>query len=444
MSTDARFYRLAALLWIVGGLLALANLALYVGYWQRSARIRADLAQSEQEIEQDVEALGALEANLSGLRLEQQNERVAFLNGLIGYRVFPWSELFDHLEEVLPYDVLLTSVNPNVDGNPRTATSRSRRSRSSSGSGRRTVLDSGLPEEVGLTLSASAKNDEALLELVENLFASPHFLRPDLKGESRSVQDGLIDFSITVQYVLAKPKEEMDDTVTAGTPLDGDAEAPLALDSTPGLDDEARGATRPSAVASISGTDSSSDRRPSSGSPRSLEDPSRAASQAQASPPGSGPTISGGLRRSDAQRPTAGAAGPGTPQRGTTSSSGTAAGTPSRGATAGRRALGGGARGNPAAGSNPASSSGESANPSRGARSSDPPPRIPPPRQDPESASDASASEADPPQESPTPLDTPASGTPNFRRGGLENRSNHSFRFEPPSLREAHRDEVLA
>lgn len=106
--------RLAALLWVLGGLLLAYNVWLYVSHWQGTATNRARLEALERDIDREAAKLGELDPALQRINLARQNARVAFLNRLIAYRTFPWSALFEDLEEVVPLDVRLLSVQPTV------------------------------------------------------------------------------------------------------------------------------------------------------------------------------------------------------------------------------------------------------------------------------------------------------------------------------------------
>ncbi len=214
--------RLTVVLWLLGVLLLAANFLFYARYWRDSAEIRGQLAAVERERNHEEESLDELNQQAAGLDLEAQIDQVIYLNRLIRNRTFPWSDLFEDLEEILPPDVRLSSVQPSVrfeDNMPkrRRPVTRSRPSRTSRRSStrrsatpeqaqpRRPLPAAAGPEEVRLQLPGFAKSDEALMEFVDALYANPSFQRPVLRNETRDSNRGGVVFSIEVVYLTQWP-----------------------------------------------------------------------------------------------------------------------------------------------------------------------------------------------------------------------------------------------
>jgi Tfp pilus assembly protein PilN len=173
--------RAAVLLAVVGlGLLA-ANAYLYGRYQTGSAEIRLQLRDIETQIEAELELVEELESALLQLDLETQNEQVSFLNERIAERAFPWSRLFDRLEEAMPSEVRLSSLTPATG-------ERDRRRRRSGGD-----------ESVALSIEGESRGDSAMVAFVDRLFEHPSFGNPSLAQESR---DGAtVRFQLTVNYL---------------------------------------------------------------------------------------------------------------------------------------------------------------------------------------------------------------------------------------------------
>jgi len=182
--------RTAVLLWVLGVLLLLGNVSLFWSYLSGSAEKRAQLARMEAQVARESRQVAQLETRLANSDVEQQNKEVSFLNRKIAERTFSWSLLFDRLSEVLPNGVRLTRLAPNAlaDAKERedTVTLRSRDNR------------------VMLTINGEAKSDEALLQLVDHLFAHPAFEEPDLTRESRE-EDDLVKFDVKALYLPSGP-----------------------------------------------------------------------------------------------------------------------------------------------------------------------------------------------------------------------------------------------
>ena len=177
--------RLTALLWALGLALLTLNAVLYWGYLTGSADARAELVELREQLSGDQTELDRLSTELARLDLEGQNREVAFLNERIADRRFPWGQLFNDIEQVLPWNTRLRSLAPERGD-------RNRRRRAELGTGDRS--------RVVLDLTGEARDDQGLLDLIDALFEHPAFADPKLLHESR--QDaGPLDFTIAVVYL---------------------------------------------------------------------------------------------------------------------------------------------------------------------------------------------------------------------------------------------------
>jgi len=171
---------------------ALAVLALALTGWNVATYTRAgsgaaaksdEIARLRQKVAAARERLATIESDLASRDLAAENRRAAFLNDRIEERAFSWNELFDRLAEALPRGVRLRTLSPRVLG---------------SRSGRRGGTAS-LRTPVRLNIAGEAEDDEALLELVDNLFAHDSFAAPDLQSERRTPSEAL-SFKLDVVY----------------------------------------------------------------------------------------------------------------------------------------------------------------------------------------------------------------------------------------------------
>lgn len=217
--------RLAVLLWLVGTALLVVNVRLYSRHVQGADDYRQRLADVNREVDEARRILVAEDPKLARIDLSFQNGQTRFLNSLIAYRRFPWSALFDDLEEVLPLDVRLTSVSPSVHlaadepeqprrRRGRGRTSRSRRAQATPETEAETQTQSEAlrRNEVSLQLSGTARTEDALVEFIDVLYASP-FRNPYLPGESHG-PDGSVSFSIQVLY-LTRPNPPAEEETAA-------------------------------------------------------------------------------------------------------------------------------------------------------------------------------------------------------------------------------------
>jgi Tfp pilus assembly protein PilN len=184
--------RAAIFLWLAGALLLAFNLTVYSSYYVDSADMRAELAAIERKAARERSTAESMSAALAGLDLERQNEQVEFLNRKIAERAFSWSLLFDRLAEVLPDEVRLTMLRPQGVVADEEDSRRRRGERAE-------VVEEG---RVGLEIVGEAKNGEALLRFIDNLFAHPAFDEPDLSREETE-GGSAIEFAVRVAYLPA-------------------------------------------------------------------------------------------------------------------------------------------------------------------------------------------------------------------------------------------------
>ncbi|HVS02971.1 MAG TPA: hypothetical protein VMT16_09390 [Thermoanaerobaculia bacterium] len=215
--------RVTLLLWVVGGLLATFNGVLY---WRSLFGLEArkgQLVTVRREVAEERQRIAAAEAALAEMSLRSQNARAEFLNQRIAERTFPWSRLFDQLADVLPLRVRLFRLTPESF----------ERQRSTRGDRMR--------QRVRLQMTGVAENDEALLELLDSMFAHPAFEDPFLPREVRQPNRSL-EFQLGVYYLPdAAVVEDEEESVTTGE------EPPPAEDAAPPAADGA--ATRRRAAA---------------------------------------------------------------------------------------------------------------------------------------------------------------------------------------------------
>ncbi len=182
--------RAAVLLWALGALLLLVNVLSFWSYLESSREKRAEVKTRQAQIATERAALAAREERVSRLDLVRQNDEVYYLNGKIAQRTFSWSRLLNRIAEVLPDDIRLQRLSPRG-----IADEREDRQVRRAGNRRTPPAD-----RVTLTIDGEAKTDEAILELVDNLFGHPAFVEPNLTRESRD-KGGYIRFDVTVGYL---------------------------------------------------------------------------------------------------------------------------------------------------------------------------------------------------------------------------------------------------
>lgn len=219
--------RVVVILWVLAGLLVLANLRLFTGYLAESHDIRGKVAEADQALRGELAGLGQLDGQIARISLGEQNRQALFLNSLISYRTFPWSALFDDLEKVIPPQVRLLSIRPVLRLASEEALSRAeqqareearQRSRRRRGRGDeataardelgreespgRNAEDPLASDEVRLELNCVAADEDSLITFLETLYDHSNFRRPLLRNESYSGRQ--VSFSMVVLYRTGK------------------------------------------------------------------------------------------------------------------------------------------------------------------------------------------------------------------------------------------------
>ena len=179
--------RLTVALWTLAALLLIVDAGLYWHYYRGREDQRQQLARVEAEVTGERRAVAALAGELGTFDLDKLNRRTELLNRRIEERTFGWGLLFDRLAAILPADVRLTSLSPQ----PLDQHADARR--------RRGVPAVVAPERVDLQIVGAARRDDAILELLDALFADPAFEDPNLARESRNQNE--VNFNLSVIYL---------------------------------------------------------------------------------------------------------------------------------------------------------------------------------------------------------------------------------------------------
>lgn len=208
--------RVAILLTVLGVLLAAANLFAYWSFSEGQDVQTDRLEATRAQIVDTREQIFALEERRQQIDLESQNEQVQFLNRKIEQRTFGWSLLFDTLSEILPRDVRISRLSLDaVEEDQR----RGPRARSG---------DDLRPGEIVLGIEGEARNFEAFIDFVDQLFASPAFRRVDPSGDQK-IRTGMSRFTLTVVYLpekaatLEREADEAEARRAENAATDGDA-----------------------------------------------------------------------------------------------------------------------------------------------------------------------------------------------------------------------------
>ncbi len=162
---------------IVAGVLLTAALAILVSLAVLERNAAAATRREIATLEREASALAAEQSRLESFLRRPDNaavlDYVAFLNSLLYRKGISWTRLFADLESVLPYNVRLVSVRPQV----------------------------GRSNEVLLEMVVGAESPAPIIELLKRLESSPLFGSVDLHNTAPPGQsDPLYRSRVTVRY----------------------------------------------------------------------------------------------------------------------------------------------------------------------------------------------------------------------------------------------------
>ena len=164
-------WTVVAVLGILSAALLVYNLQTAFQYFATTSDTRAEISGLEASIAEERQATSAARAQSARYDSPELRNRAEFVNARIAERAFSWNQLLDDLEAVFPRDVRLVRLSPTVEKTG----------------------------DVTLNMQCFAKNEDGMVDLIQNMFGSPKFVNPFPANQSTS-PEGLRQFMITTQY----------------------------------------------------------------------------------------------------------------------------------------------------------------------------------------------------------------------------------------------------
>lgn len=155
-------------------LLTLGLVSYAVNTWAGARDTRAQIEQIQQDLAGlDREQQEAV-AVLNRPEYAEVRRRASFTNGLIARRTFSWTQVFAALEKIMPAQVYVTSLEPEVvEGN-----------------------------QIELHMRVAGRSRDQALELVRRMETSERFRLPELRAEqTRADEESPIQFDIVALYI---------------------------------------------------------------------------------------------------------------------------------------------------------------------------------------------------------------------------------------------------
>lgn len=139
---------------------------------------RTEITALEAETARERATAEDMEARIAAIDVSELEKQSRFINARIRERAFSWSGLMQSLETVVPGDVRLTTLNPNIDeeGN------------------------------VVLSLSCVTRKPDGLVDLLDRLYANPEY-REAFPSSDTAQPDGMHRVEVRTVYIPGAAKE---------------------------------------------------------------------------------------------------------------------------------------------------------------------------------------------------------------------------------------------
>jgi type IV pilus assembly protein PilN len=159
------------------GLVLAALLALLISLAVTERGRAAEISGAIERLRAQLRSLNGEQARLEGALRRTENaevlDRSRFLNGLLHRKGISWTKIFDDLEKVMPHNVRLFAVRPQV--NPQ--------------------------NEIYLDMVVGAESGPPVVEMLKNLEASPQFGDTYIHSTTPpSPSEPLVRYRVTVNY----------------------------------------------------------------------------------------------------------------------------------------------------------------------------------------------------------------------------------------------------
>jgi Tfp pilus assembly protein PilN len=194
---------LLALAGLVVVLLTAFNAIRIIALSRQNTELSSLINRDHEEAQRLTREAQRIRAGINQKELEATAKGAAIANSLIDQRTFSWTEFFNHIEETLPPDVMLTSVRPSFNDDVTT-----------------------------IQMTVLGRRSEDLDEFMEKLEATGAF-DSVLPAQRDTTEEGLDRLLLEAVYTGAVP-EEPAESVPAGTSPPPAAQQPAAPAAKPG------------------------------------------------------------------------------------------------------------------------------------------------------------------------------------------------------------------
>lgn len=149
--------------------------------------LQSQIAQGDREI-------GQAEAFLNRPENRDTRDKSLILNDLIVHKAFSWTEVFSELERIMPPQLHVVSIRPELTPD----------------------------NQLALRMVVAGESRERALDLVRRMERSPHFRQPQVVAEARENQPqnpgDRVEFDISALYAAEATQAPGTQTPSSGTP----------------------------------------------------------------------------------------------------------------------------------------------------------------------------------------------------------------------------------
>ena len=147
------------------------NLTSLKNSYTKNERLKKTIAEQQTQLQNLQQKKSDLQRKIDGIKTPQFISETEFMNNAIKRRVFSWTALFDHFEEMLPPNVKMISITPMVS-----------------------------EQNIAINMEMAAQNLPDMLTLVRALERDAQFSDVTLKTEHSDSEANLLYFTISLQY----------------------------------------------------------------------------------------------------------------------------------------------------------------------------------------------------------------------------------------------------
>ncbi|HEX8151747.1 MAG TPA: hypothetical protein VF698_01420 [Thermoanaerobaculia bacterium] len=178
-------YAVVVALSLLIAFLALKNIETYYEYINATRSTRQRIEKLDADAAQERRRLEVVRNQLASIDVVALDQQTRFINAKLAERTFSWSELLDHLEDILADDVRIKTIAPSFQ-------------------------KSGL---ITLTMQFEAKTADGMIRTINAFNATPSFSNPFPNSETQT-ESNTYTFALQVDYQPQKPKVIQQTAVT--------------------------------------------------------------------------------------------------------------------------------------------------------------------------------------------------------------------------------------